>query len=236
MNTMLDRIESASAAQRRFVADASHELRSPLATIHANADLLTAAGLAEGPERSVTRIHRESARMATLVDDLLMLARVDDQALRLRRVEVDLDDLVYAERERVALERPGLRIEGEVHPVRVVGDPDQLHRVLRNLVDNSVRHAHSGLVISLAAPDGHAELVVGNDGPAIEAADRERIFNRFVRIDDSRSRQEGGAGLGLPIAREIAAAHGGTLTVDDRAADAALRLRLPASFPNSYSV
>ncbi|MFJ6198241.1 sensor histidine kinase [Micromonospora sp. NPDC092111] len=227
MNTMLDRIEAASAAQRRFVADASHELRSPLATIHANADLLDAAELAETPARSVRRIHAESARMARLVDDLLVLARVDDQALRLRRDEVDLDDLVYAERERVAVEHPDLRIEGGVEPVRVIGDPDQLHRALRNLVDNA-RHA---VVVSLAADDGHAQVVVGNDGPAIAAGDRERVFDRFVRLDDSRSRQGGGAGLGLPIARDIVVAHSGTVTVDALTDGAALRVRLPIPHP-----
>ncbi|MBL7260222.1 HAMP domain-containing histidine kinase [Actinoplanes sp. LDG1-01] len=223
MNTMLDRIETASAVQRRFVADASHELRSPLATIHANADLLVGAGLAEGEARSATRIHTESGRMAKLVDDLLTLARVDDQALPVRRQDVDLDDLVYAERERVALEHPELRIEGSVGPARVSGDPDQLHRVLRNLVDNTVRHARQRVTVSLAG----GEVIVGNDGPPIPAADRERIFDRFVRLDDSRARQDGGAGLGLAIARDIVTAHGGTLTVDDLAEGAAMRIRLP---------
>lgn len=226
MNTMLDRIEAASAAQRRFVADASHELRSPLATIHANADLLAEAGTDDGPVR---RIRRESARMARLVDDLLLLARADDQGLRSRRDDVDLDDLVFAERERVGVEHPELRLEGNVEPVRIVGDPDQLHRVLRNLVDNAVRHARQAVTLSLAARDGYGEVVVGNDGPAIAPADRERIFDRFVRLDDSRSRQVGGAGLGLPIARDIVAAHDGMLTVDDLTDGAALRLRLPAT-------
>lgn len=230
MNTMLDRIETASAAQRRFVADASHELRSPLATIHANADLLAAGGLPEAPAQSVARIHRESDRMAKLVDDLLLLARVDDQALRLHREEVDLDDLVYAERERVALERPDLRIQGEVHPVRVLGDADRLHRVVRNLVDNAMRHARHSVTIRLGAHGGQGEIVVGNDGPAIAPQDRDRIFDRFVRLDDSRSRHDGGTGLGLPIARDIVAAHDGTLTVDDLAEGAALRLRVPRSY------
>jgi len=224
MNTMLDRIEAASAAQRRFVANASHELRSPLATIHANADLLAAAGQDDGPVR---RIHRESTRMARLVDDLLLLARADDQGLRSRRDDVDLDDLVFAERERVGVEHPGLSVAGGVEPVRVVGDPDQLHRALRNLVDNAVRHARRAVTISLAAGDGYGEVVIGNDGPSIAAHDRERIFDRFVRLDDSRSRRAGGAGLGLPIARDLVAAHDGTLTVDDLADGAALRIRLP---------
>jgi signal transduction histidine kinase len=227
MNTMLDRIETAAARQRRFVADASHELRSPLATIHANVDLLTASGLAGPEERSVRRILGESARMARLIDDLLLLARVDDHALGLRPADVDLDDLVYAERDRVALEHPDLRIEGTVEPVRVTGDPDQLHRVLRNLVDNATRHARHTVTISLTTADGHGHLLVGNDGPAIAAADRDRIFGRFVRLDDSRARRDGGSGLGLPIARDLVVAHGGTLTVDDLPDGAALRVRLP---------
>jgi signal transduction histidine kinase len=227
MNTMLDRIEAASAAQRRFVADASHELRSPLATIQANADLLEAAPLPGASARSVDRIHRESIRMARLVDDLLLLARVDDHALRLRREDVDLDDLVYAERDRVAVEHPALRVEGGVEPVRVTGDPDQLHRVLRNLVDNAVRHARHCVTISLTAAGGAGQVLVGNDGLAIAAEDRTRIFDRFVRLDDSRSRQGGGAGLGLPIARDIVVAHGGTLDVEDLTDGAALRIRLP---------
>jgi signal transduction histidine kinase len=227
MNTMLDRIEAASAVQRRFVADASHELRSPLATIHANVDLLGAAALPEPSARSVHRIHTESTRMARLVDDLLLLARIDDHALRLRRVDVDLDDLVYAERERVAVEHPALRVEGAVEPVRVAGDPDQLHRVLRNLVDNAVRHARETVTISLTAHDREVHVVVGNDGPPIAAEDQIKIFDRFVRLDDSRSRLGGGAGLGLPIARDIVVAHGGTIGVDDLAEGAALRIRLP---------
>jgi signal transduction histidine kinase len=227
MNTMLDRIEAASAAQRRFVADASHELRSPLATIHANVDLLGVAELPETSARPVERIHQESARMARLVDDLLLLARVDDHALRLRREDVDLDDLVYAERERVAVEHPSLRIEGAVTPVRVSGDPDQLHRVLRNLVDNATRHARQSVTISVEPVGGEGHVLVGNDGPAIPAEDRIKIFDRFVRLDNSRSRAGGGAGLGLPIARDIVVAHGGTLSVDDTTDGAVLRIRLP---------
>jgi signal transduction histidine kinase len=227
MNTMLERIEAASAAQRRLVADASHELRSPLATIHANADLLGAAPLPDASTRSVARIHTESVRMGKLVDDLLLLARVDDHKLRLRRADVDLDDLVYAERERIALEHPELSIEGSIDPVRVAGDPDQLHRAVRNLVDNAVRHAHRAVTLSVTAGNGEGQVVVGNDGPPIPAGDRLKIFDRFVRLDDSRSRQGGGAGLGLPIARDIVEAHGGTITVDDRADGAAFRILLP---------
>lgn len=223
MNTMLDRIEASAAVQRRFVADASHELRSPLTTIRANADLLGDDG------RYVQRIRTESARMSRLVEDLLLLARVDDQRKPVRRADVDLDDLVFAERDRVGVERPALRIEGSVSPVRVAGDPDQLTRVLRNLVDNTVRHARERVTISLAVRDGQGEIVVGNDGPPIPPADRERIFDRFVRLDDSRSRDAGGSGLGLAIARDIISTHEGTLSVDDLAEGAAMRIRLPVS-------
>jgi signal transduction histidine kinase len=227
MNTMLERIEAASAAQRRLVADASHELRSPLATIHANADLLGAAPLPDGSARSVARIHAESLRMGRLVDDLLLLARMDDQALRLHRQDVDLDDLVYAERERITVEKPGLEIEGRIEPLRVDGDPEQLHRAIRNLVDNAVRHARREVTISVEAVGSEGHILIGNDGPPIAAEDRSKIFGRFVRLDDSRSRQDGGAGLGLPIARDIVQAHGGTLSVDDRPDGATFRIRLP---------
>jgi signal transduction histidine kinase len=94
--------------------------------------------------------------------------------------------------------------------------PEQLHRAVRNLVDNAVRHARRAVTISVVAADGHGQVLVGNDGPPIAAGDRSKIFDRFVRLDDSRSRQGGGAGLGLPIARDIIHAHGGTITVDDR--------------------
>ena len=227
MNTMLDRIESASSVQRQFVADASHELRSPLATIHANADLLESAGLPAAPARSVARIQRESVRMARLVEDMLLLARVDDRQLAIQRGDVDLDDLVYAERERVALEHPHLLVEGTIAPVRVEGDADALQRVLRNLVDNAVRHAAKTVTIDVRTAAGMGEVVVGNDGPPIARADRDRIFDRFVRLDDSRSRAGGGIGLGLPIARDIVTAHGGAITVDDLADGAAMRIRLP---------
>jgi signal transduction histidine kinase len=229
MNTMLDRIETASAAQRRFVGDASHELRSPLATVQANADLLTDAALPAAAERSVGRIRVESARMARLVEDLLLLARADDNGLRHRRQDVDLDDIIYTERERLGLEHPELSVRASFEPVRVTGDADALLRVVRNLIDNSARHAAHHVTISVGAGDGMAEIVIGNDGPPIPAADRERIFGRFVRLDDSRSRTDGGSGLGLAIAREIVTAHGGTLTVDDLELGAAMRIRLPLS-------
>jgi signal transduction histidine kinase len=109
----------------------------------------------------------------------------------------------------------------------VIGDPDQLHRVPRDLVDNATRHARRTVTLGLAAADGQADLLVGNDGPPIAPADRDKIFDRFVRLDDSRSRLGGGTALGLPIAREIVRAHGGTLLVRDSTVGAAMCIRLP---------
>jgi signal transduction histidine kinase len=213
MNTMLDRIETATAAQRRFVADASHELRSPLSTIHAGLDILSAAPLPDHAAAQVTRMHRESGRMARLIDDLLLLARVDESGLNVRRDDVDLDDLVHAERDRITASRTDLRVDVRAAPVRVTGDPHHLQRILRNLADNAARHARTTVTITLAETAGAATIVVADDGPGIPEADRERVFDRFVRLDEDRSRQRGGAGLGLAIARELAAAHGGTVTV-----------------------
>jgi signal transduction histidine kinase len=173
-------------------------------------------------------MRRESDRMARLIADLLLLARVDEKGLQLRREDVDLDDLVYLERERLTAEHPGLRISARAAPVRVSGDPHHLQRVLRNLLDNAARHARSSVELKLQALDGTAEMLVADDGPGIAAADRDRVFDRFVRLDDARSRSGGGTGLGLPIARDIVAAHGGTLTVEDAPGGGALlRLRLP---------
>jgi signal transduction histidine kinase len=213
MNTMLQRIEAAATAQRRFVADASHELRSPLSTIHAGLDILEAAPLPDNAAAQVRRMHTESGRMAHLIDDLLLLARVDESGLGLRHEDVDLDDLVYAERDRIVAARPDLTVEVHVTPVRVSGDPHHLHRIVRNLVDNASRHARRRIVITLTGPGDGAELVVADDGPGIPEADRDRVFERFVRLDEGRSRDRGGAGLGLPIARELARVHGGTVTV-----------------------
>ncbi|WP_426502892.1 sensor histidine kinase [Dactylosporangium sp. McL0621] len=228
MNTMLDRIEDATAAQRRFVADASHELRSPLATLHAGLDILERIDLPHHAVTHVQRMHRESTRMATLIADLLLLARADESGLRLRHDDVDLDDLVYTERDRVAAQHPHVRLELHVTPTRVQGDPQQLQRVLRNLLDNAARHAASQVRIDLSGDDDHADVTITDDGPGIPPADRERVFGRFVRLDDTRSRDGGGTGLGLAIARDIVTTHGGTITVDDApSGGAALHVHLP---------
>ncbi|MEU7876061.1 ATP-binding protein, partial [Dactylosporangium sp. NPDC049140] len=150
------------------------------------------------------------------------------KGLQLRREDVDLDDLVYLERERLTAERPGLKVAARSAPVRVSGDPHHLQRVLRNLMDNAARHAVGVVEVTVEAVGGTAEITVSDDGPGIAPVDRDRVFDRFVRLDQDRSRTGGGSGLGLPIARDIVAAHGGTLTIEESPAGGALlRLRLP---------
>ena len=213
MNEMLDRLETGHATQRAFVADASHELRSPLATLTAALEVIGAdtTGQAWHDLRQV--METETDRMRQLVEDLLLLAKADDTGLRMRQVDVDLDDLVTAEIQRLRSSAPELHVTGDVHPVRVVGDPARLSQVLRNLVDNAARAAHSTVHLTTADVNGSAVVTVSDDGDGIPEQDRQRVFERFVRLDTSRSRSSGGSGLGLSIAREITHAHHGSITL-----------------------
>jgi signal transduction histidine kinase len=158
---------------------------------------------------------------------------VDEHGLLPRRDDVDLDDLAYAERDRLAAQHPRLTVRLVVEPVRVQGDPHHLGRALRNLVDNAARHARGGVTIRVRADQTSAYLEVGDDGPGIPEAERDRVFDRFVRLDDSRSRTDGGSGLGLPITREIVAAHGGTVTIVDSDGGAVVRIMLPFRRPDA---
>lgn len=223
LNDMLDRLETSAARQRSFVADAAHELRSPLASLRATLDVARAHPDAYPQEEVVADAEREASRMQSLVDDLLLLARVGSAPLRAE--DVDLAALVRDV------------VDGEYGPVRAVTvdvrgdgrarcDAVATGRVVRNLVGNALRHAASRVVVTVA--DG--SVVVEDDGAGIPAADRERVFERFVRLDDAREREAGGSGLGLAIAREMAREQGGDVVLAD--ADlGGLRARvvLPAS-------
>ncbi|GAA0290710.1 HAMP domain-containing sensor histidine kinase [Kineococcus aurantiacus] len=232
VNEVLARLEASQAAQRRFVADASHELRSPVATLRAAAHVW-AAGAEPG---FVELVGSESARLESLVDDLLVLARADGGRLVAAAVEVDLDEVVEVEAARVrSLGGPPVALAAV--PVRVVGDGPALGRAVRNLVDNAVRFAASRVELGLAAEDGWAVVRVGDDGPGVPEAERERVLERFVRLDQSRQRRAGGTGgtgLGLSIVAEVAAAHGGSVRVGARPGGGALvELRLPLGQPPS---
>ncbi|MFF3879084.1 sensor histidine kinase [Streptomyces sp. NPDC001978] len=213
MNRMLGRLERAQASQRRFISDVSHELRSPVASIRQHAEVALAH-----PERTpvgglAETVLAEDLRVQYLIDDLLLLARADEHTLELPRRALDLDDLVFDEANRLRA-TTGLRIDTTaVSAGRVGGDERGLRRVLRNLADNAAHHARSHVAFALVERDGTVTLTVDDDGPGIPETERERVFERFVRLDDARARDDGGTGLGLAIVAEIVRAHDGSVTI-----------------------
>jgi signal transduction histidine kinase len=170
----------------------------------------------------------EIDRMRRLVQDLLLLATVDEHTMRLKLEDVDLDDLVE-EGERRLRAHPHLEVESHAVPTRVIGDRGRLARVVTNLTDNAAQHAKGAVRVTLSGDDHGAVLVVEDDGPGVPAADRERVFERFVRLDDSRERRSGGSGLGLAIVREVVLAHGGSVELTDTGSGGCrVEVRLPA--------
>jgi signal transduction histidine kinase len=215
MNEMLSRIEAGHRAQRRFLGDASHELRNPLATIISGLEAAEAHPELLDAELAINTLLPEAQRMGLLIEDLLLLARADEQSLTLRKEQVLLGDLAEVEANR-ARRGAGCPIHVEISPARFVGDPVAVSRVIRNLVDNAVRHAKSRVDIYVDNRNGDAAITVSDDGPGIALAERARVFERFVRLDSDRARSSGGTGLGLAIVAEVVAAHGGTVTIDER--------------------
>jgi signal transduction histidine kinase len=232
MNEMLERVEDATVRQQRFVADASHELRSPLTRIRTELEVDLARPETADLRTTGESVLEETVAMEALIGDLLHLARSDAGASAGRRQPVDLDDLVM--REAASIRARG-RVTVDMHGVsaaQVVGDPDHLARAVRNLVDNAQRHATSAITLALVEHGGVARLVVADDGPGIPTGQRGLIFERFARLDDARSRDAGGTGLGLAITREIIEAHGGTIVVGDAdAGGAEFVVEIPLSRP-----
>jgi signal transduction histidine kinase len=234
MNAMLSRIEWGQAAQRRFVGDASHELRSPLTTVISALEVGVAHPELLDRELATATLLPEAQRMQSLVDDLLLLARADERGLAVRHDDVDLDDVAATEVARLQRDRP-VTVNADLAPARIAGDRDQLSRMLRNLLENAFRHATTCIEI-IVRPDWHrAVLTVADDGPGIPERDRARIFERFVRLDDDRARSGGGTGLGLAIVAEIVAAHRGSVHIDGRdGGGAVVIVQLPlANSPDS---
>ncbi|MGH3641592.1 MAG: HAMP domain-containing sensor histidine kinase [Mycobacterium sp.] len=230
MNEMLARIEAGHDAQRRFVGDASHELRSPVAAILSALDVAAAHPDLLNQELADSTLRPEARRMESLVEDLLLLARADERGLTLRRRDVDLDDVASNEIVRLLRETTST-IDADLAPTRLVGDPGGLSRVVRNLLENAARHATSRVELRVGSQAGYAILTVGDDGPGIPEADRIRVFDRFVRLDADRARSGGGTGLGLAIVSEVVAAHGGSVTIGDRPGGGALvRVQLPLEY------
>jgi signal transduction histidine kinase len=222
-------LQRTQARLRRFVSDAAHELRSPVASIRQHAEVaLSHPDAITGTELAEV-VLEEDARLARLVDDLLLLSKADEGSLAPRRESVDLDDLLLEEAARLRGATP-LRIDvRRVSAGRVSGDRAQLARLVRNLTENAARHAHSRVALSLNESDGGVVLGVEDDGDGIPPSQRERIFERFVRLDEGRDRDSGGSGLGLAIVAEIADVHGAAMTVGDGSnGGARMELRFPA--------
>ncbi len=224
MNTMLARLDAAVTRQSRFTSDASHELRTPLASLRTQLEVLLTH-----PDRIDWRTTCENTlldviRLQDVVADLVLLGKLD--AAPEEHVPVALSEVVRSCLDG-RVERAGVTIHAETDDAVVLGHRSRLERLVRNLVDNAERHARSSVAVEVSTVDGEAVLTVTDDGPGIPAEDRERVFDRFVRLDDGRDRDEGGSGLGLAIVADIARAHGGTAEVAEHDGGARFVVRIP---------
>ncbi len=208
-------VRAANERQRRFTADAAHELRSPLASIRQHAEVVSEHPDGADAAELARTVLVEVARLQLIVDDLLLLARLDEQRAPRALEEVDLDDIVLTEAVRLRTETDRTIDTHAVAAARVLGDASYLGRLVRNLDQNAAGHATSSVAFGLATARDGVTLTIDDDGPGVPAAERERVFDRFVRLDEARDRPGGGAGLGLAIAREIARAHGGDVLLED---------------------
>ncbi|GAO06445.1 putative two-component histidine kinase [Streptomyces lydicamycinicus] len=219
-NETLAALESAVERQRRFVADASHELRSPIASLRTQLEV----GVAHPELLDVPGAVEDTVRLQRLAADLLLLARLD-AGERPGGARVDLAAMVREESSQRVADRVPVRT-GELANAEVAGSRGQLGRVLGNLLDNAQRHAVASVRVAVVREGEWAVLRVEDDGPGVPESERERIFERFVRLDDARARDDGGAGLGLAIARDVAVRHGGSLAVRT---GSVFELRLPVA-------
>lgn len=227
VNAMLDRIESHDYSLRQFTADASHELKSPVANLRA---LVDTADITD-PSWTVLQgqLTGESDRLRNLVDNLLFLASTEAGRPIGKPTTISLDELLFDEAQLVAATGDVVVDLSGVVPAQLAGSATDLGRLVRNLVDNAVRHAAGAVSLAITESDDAVTLVVGDDGKGIEPQDREQVFERFTRLDEARARGDGGSGLGLAIVRHIADSHGGTVSIGESPLGGAeFRVRFPA--------
>jgi signal transduction histidine kinase len=239
LNRMLGRLEGSADRQRRFVADAAHELRTPVASIRTTLETARSSPRRIDWDEVSGDVLADTVRMQQLIEQLLLVARVDAGRLAERMQVVDLDDLVS---QAIARHEPESDVEVEVEaahlePLQATGEPILLGQVVRNLVDNATAHATTRVEIALRQDEDTAALTVDDDGPGIPAERRDAVFERFTRLDDARTRHRtGGAGLGLAIVADIVAAHGGTVHAGDSPLGGArLTVHLPRPEPDGPS-
>ncbi len=230
LNSMLDRLEQLSMRERRFVADASHELRSPIANIRTALEVALHRPDQADWHRVAGEVLSEDGRMAHLVEDLLLLARSDEGYL----LPVGTSsDLLAAAQSAVSLtaHTPGVEVSVDGTPTYVAVPDAYLEHIVANLVDNARRYARSIVTVTATHDAKQAELVVRDDGPGVAGPDRARIFERFVRLDEARDREHGGFGLGLAIVADLCHAYGGTIDVGDANPGAVFTVALPLTEP-----
>ena len=228
-NATLDRLEAAVERERALVADASHELRTPLASLRAELEIALAAPHRADWPTTARNALADAKRMEALARDLLLLARLDSNPTRHHK-PVNLVELVTASlHARRHLSTAELSLSIEATPT-IDGDELQIRRLVDNLCDNAVRHAASQVEVHIRQDPDTATVTIWDDGPGIAQQDRTRVFDRFTRLDEHRSRDSGGAGLGLAIARKIAESHGGKIVVGDSIAGTVFIVTLPAAF------
>jgi signal transduction histidine kinase len=231
LNDMLAELSKSAERQRRFVADAAHELRTPLAGLSASLQIAISHPDTTRDAGWLSELADGHRRLARLVNDLLVLAALDGHAPQHRR-DLDLAGVIIDATRRATLTGVHLRV-GPIDRAVVSGDETQLARIVTNLLDNALRHASSTVTVTLSTDTGtetgHAVMTVTDDGPGIPTADQERIWQRFVRLDQDRSRPTGGSGLGLALVNELTEAHHGTITLTspDHGSGARFTVRLP---------
>jgi signal transduction histidine kinase len=227
LNDMLDRLQVATDAQRRFVADASHELRTPVANIRTALEVALQHPEAAPWPAVAANVLRQDARMERLTDDLLLSARADAGVLQIRLAPVELASLITHEVESRVTNGVVLQFDSDLPSVTIDADVDYLSRVLSNLIDNALQHATNRVTVGLTATPTCIDITVVDDGPGIASADRDAIFDPFVRLDGHRARESGGTGLGLTIVRQLIRAHHGTVSIGDTNTGSSFIIHLP---------